>query len=923
MRNANKARIGIAVLLLVVLAIVGIVTFMIFHRARWSTRIVRLPQHLSPEEYTVVLQPHFYTRLMDDTNTTREQIKLLTGNSTVKLHCVERTNKIVLHASDLNISNPVVINLHDNRTLGVSDVRQAEGQILEIRLNQHLEKGHKYSLFLDFRRELSDTLTGLYLSGYSDQERFTAEPDRFLVATNMEPSDARMVFPCFDEPHMKAVFHVTVIHRRNTTALGNAAARESRAIDDDWMVTHFHPTPKMSTYLFAIVVSEFTALTSEHPRVKIQIHARPSATQTGRSQVAVNITGRILSFYEEYLGMEYGLSKLDQIALPDLHAAAMENWGLVTYKEPSLLQFLIADPGAHFLHRVNIAYIVAHELAHQWFGNLVTMKWWNEVWLNEGFANYMTRPVMKELLQDPDFVDLMEMRSLQECLQADAGPSHPLTVPPEDIQTPSDLYTLFDIISYNKGAAVLTMLASAIDEQVFLNGVKMYLREFSYNNTDQYDLWRTIQKAVDDSGGHVDVAEVMTSWTTQTGFPLLTIDTTTGEVVQEHWSDSDKDSSRRWHVPVHFMTGTSGSSVVFLQNHRKVQRDELKSRNGAWILANVNYTGYYKVNYDPGNWQRLVAQLETDLHRIPMMNRMALIQSAFEFSRAEMVDVTLTLNVTRFLRHERAFLPWQLVAEELPEWTMMFDRSDFYGLMQAYWRTRVKGVYELFRNYTDSMTPPPDFSQQNFQSVAVHVACSNDLPECVEMASKTLANWLASNQTEKKKEHLDSESLEYVALCRGMAAAGESEWDQVWDLVASFNRTELHPLLACSTNTSLLQRYLQYTLDAEKIPLMYSHDIVADISRSVAGHQLAWDFVQAHWEHFRQEWTGWRASMLLHVMAKRFTSEAELTQLETMESKYNPDTDLTRTKERIRQNIRWFQKNQGVFRAWFQREAAA
>ncbi|KAM8861935.1 alanyl (membrane) aminopeptidase-like b isoform 2-T2 [Synchiropus picturatus] len=844
MRNANKARIGIAVLLLVVLAIVGIVTFMIFHRARWSTRIVRLPQHLSPEEYTVVLQPHFYTRLMDDTNTTREQIKLLTGNSTVKLHCVERTNKIVLHASDLNISNPVVINLHDNRTLGVSDVRQAEGQILEIRLNQHLEKGHKYSLFLDFRRELSDTLTGLYLSGYSDQERFTAEPDRFLVATNMEPSDARMVFPCFDEPHMKAVFHVTVIHRRNTTALGNAAARESRAIDDDWMVTHFHPTPKMSTYLFAIVVSEFTALTSEHPRVKIQIHARPSATQTGRSQVAVNITGRILSFYEEYLGMEYGLSKLDQIALPDLHAAAMENWGLVTYKEPSLLQFLIADPGAHFLHRVNIAYIVAHELAHQWFGNLVTMKWWNEVWLNEGFANYMTRPVMKELLQDPDFVDLMEMRSLQECLQADAGPSHPLTVPPEDIQTPSDLYTLFDIISYNKGAAVLTMLASAIDEQVFLNGVKMYLREFSYNNTDQYDLWRTIQKAVDDSGGHVDVAEVMTSWTTQTGFPLLTIDTTTGEVVQEHWSDSDKDSSRRWHVPVHFMTGTSGSSVVFLQNHRKVQRDELKSRNGAWILANVNYTGYYKVNYDPGNWQRLVAQLETDLHRIPMMNRMALIQSAFEFSR-------------------------------------------------------------------------------NFQSVAVHVACSNDLPECVEMASKTLANWLASNQTEKKKEHLDSESLEYVALCRGMAAAGESEWDQVWDLVASFNRTELHPLLACSTNTSLLQRYLQYTLDAEKIPLMYSHDIVADISRSVAGHQLAWDFVQAHWEHFRQEWTGWRASMLLHVMAKRFTSEAELTQLETMESKYNPDTDLTRTKERIRQNIRWFQKNQGVFRAWFQREAAA
>ncbi|XP_053740649.1 alanyl (membrane) aminopeptidase-like b isoform X2 [Synchiropus splendidus] len=844
MRNANKARIGIAVLLLVILGIVGIVTFMIFHRARWSTRIVRLPENLSPEEYTVVLQPHFYTRLMDDTNTTREQIKLLTGNSTVKLHCVERTNKIVLHASDLNISNPVVINLHDNRTLGVRDVRQEEGQILEIRLNQHLEKGHKYSLFLDFRRELSGGLSGLYLSGYSDQERLTAEPDRFLVVTNMEPSDARMVFPCFDEPHMKAVFHVAVIHRRNTTALGNAAARESRVINDDWMVTHFHPTPKMSTYLFAIVVSEFTALTSEHPRVKIQIHARPSATQTGRSQVAVNITGRILSFYEEYLGIEYGLSKLDQIALPDLHAAAMENWGLVTYKELSLLQFPITDPGAHFLHRVNIAYIVAHELAHQWFGNLVTMKWWNEVWLNEGFANYMTRPVMKQLLQDPDFVDLMEMRSLQECLQADAGQSHPLTVPPEDIQTPSDLYTLFDIISYNKGAAVLTMLASAIGEQVFLRGLKMYLREFSYNNTDQYDLWRTIQKAVDDSGGHVDVTEVMTSWTTQTGFPLLTIDTTTGEVVQEHWSDSDKDSSRRWHVPVHFMTGTSGSSVVFLQNHRKVQRDELKSRNGAWILANVNYTGYYKVNYDPGNWQRLVSQLETDLHRIPMMNRMALIQSAFEFSR-------------------------------------------------------------------------------NFQSVAVHIACSNDLPECVDMASKTLANWLASNQTEKNKEHLDSESLEYLTLCRGMAAAGESEWDQVWDLVTSFNRTELYPLLACSTNTSLLQRYLQYTLDAEKIPLMYSHNIVADITRSVAGHQLAWDFMQAHWEHFRQEWTGWRASMLLHVVAKRFTSEAELTQLETIESKYNPDTDLTRTKERIRQNIRWFQKNEGVVRAWFQREAAA
>ncbi|KAM9808090.1 alanyl (membrane) aminopeptidase-like b [Neosynchiropus ocellatus] len=917
MRTANKVRISIGVLLLVILCIVGIVTFVVLHRARRSMRIVRLPQNLSPEEYTVVLQPHFYTRLPNRT----EQIRLLTGNSTVHLHCLEKTNKIVLHASDLNVSNAVVTNLHSNQTLGVYDIRQEDGQILEIQLNEHLEEGHKYSLFLDFRRELSEALSGLYISGYSESEKFMAEPDRFLVVTNMEPSDARMVFPCFDEPHMKAVFHVTVIHRRNTTALGNAAVRESGVIDDDWMVTRFHPTPKMSTYLFAIVVSEFTALTSEHPRVNIQIHARPSATKAGRSQVAVNITGRILSFYEEYLGIEYGLSKLDQIALPDLHAAAMENWGLVTYKEYSLLQFLTPD-GTQFLQKASISYIIAHELAHQWFGNLVTMKWWNEVWLNEGFASYMTRPVMKQLLQDHEFVDLMEMRALQECFQADTAEAHPLSVPPEDIRATSDLFNLFDVISYNKGSAVLAMLASAIDEQVFLRGVTMYLREFSYSNADQYDLWRTIQKAVDDSGAHVDIAEVMTTWTTQTGFPLLTINTTTGEVFQEHWSESAKDSSRRWHVPLHFMTGTAGSSAVFLRNHSKVQRDELRSRNGAWILANVNYTGYYKVNYDPENWQRLVAQLETDLHRIPMINRMGLIESAFEFSQAEMVDVTLTLNLTRFLRDERAFLPWLLVAEKLPDWTMMFDRSDFYGQMQAYWRTRVKGIYDLFRNQTDNMTPPWDFSQQHLQSVAVHVACSNDLPECVEMASKTLTRWLASNQTEKKNELQDSERLEFIILCRGMAAAGETEWDQMWDLVVSFNRTELYSLLSCATNTSLLQRYLQYTLDAEKIPLMHAHDIVTDVSRSVAGHQLAWDFVQAHWAHFHEEWTGWKASTVLYVVAKRFSSEAELSQLETLASKYNLETDLSNTIKKVRDNIKWFQKNEQVFREWFQREAA-
>uniref|UniRef100_A0A8C9X300 Alanyl (membrane) aminopeptidase-like b n=1 Tax=Sander lucioperca TaxID=283035 RepID=A0A8C9X300_SANLU len=575
----------------------------------------------------------------------------------------------------------------------------------------------------------------------------------------------------------------------------------------------------------------------------------------------------------------------DQIALPDLAAAAMENWGLVTYYEGSLLY---EEGVSSVLNKEQIATTIAHELAHQWFGNLVTMKWWNDVWLNEGFATYMSLFAVDNVEPTFQLKELNILANLHTAFEMDAlASSHPLSPPQEEVQKTSSIIQMFNSITYCKGAAVLRMLADIVGERVFIEGVKTYLSDFSYKNTDQNDLWRSIQKAEDKNGGHTQVARFMEPWTKQIGYPVITINTTNGEVNQKHFLFNDSAESR------HVLNGR-----CFSENRVYVESHEFLSKNGEWILANINCTGYYRVNYNPENWDRLLTQLEIDPHRFPPMNRGQLIDNAFFMARAKLVEVTLALNSTRFLRKELDFLPWQLTVRNLEYFVVMFDRSEVYGPMQA---CVIKTSFFCF------------------QMLAIEVACSNELPECLEMATKMFADWMNSNNTNPIHPNLRS-----VIYCQAVAAGGKKEWDFAWARYQSSSDTsekeQLRVALSCTKKTWLLNRYLEYTLDPDKIRLMDVDSTISDIAWNPAGHALAWNFIRAHWDYVSQD-----GDMLINAVTSRFSTQFELDELERFKAEYDLGPAANEVYQAIEQthvNIQWVRENKDAILEWFERETA-
>ncbi|XP_029378114.1 aminopeptidase N-like [Echeneis naucrates] len=939
--HISKA-IAIAFVVLTISAIAGLITMIILYKAQISAMnptppptvpstttvlppTMRLPRSVIPESYEVFLRFPFYTKILEVVNVTSpNQTTNFSGNTTIHFQCVQRTSTIYIHSMELEVSEAKVFNRNTDGEIQVSSMSSHEdhSEFLVIELNEALESGGNYSLSLVFVGELYHNFDGAYISSYTEgvpSHEGDKSADRFLIITNNEPIYARNVFPCFDEPEMKAVFNVTIIHRRQTTALANAPVDKIQLIDD-WKYTRFHSTPKMSTYLFAFAVSEFEATASSYEPVVIKTYARPEAVAAGHTKYAAEITGKILSFYENLFEIKYMQQKLDQIALPDLSPAAMENWGLITYQEGALLY---EEGASSSLQKESIATIIAHELAHQWFGNLVTMKWWNQLFLKEGFATYISCFAVDHVEPSFNMKDSFFASELQAAFEVDSlTSSHPLVPPEEDIQRTYDIISLYDIITYSKGAIVLRMLEDVLEAPAFIQGIRMYLRDLSYANGDQNDLWHYMQKGADANNRQVDVAKFMDSWTKQIGYPVITINTTSGEISQKHFLFNDSSqSSLVWDVPIRVMSKTFLSpKPVFLKTSQPEIWDELISSSGDWLLANVNCTGYYRVNYNPENWEALLTQLETNRSLIPLMNRMQLIDDAFNLARAKIVNVTLALNVTRFLYNETDFHPWDSAMRNFQYIYLMFDRTEVYGPMQTYLRSQVRNLYMFFSNSTDHSQVPVDHMQQQSQTLAVQVACNSGLPDCVAMAKRMFGLWMKDNT------NIIHPNLRHWIYCEAVASGGKEEWDFAWSQYQSTNDTSekyhLRHALSCTKKIWLLNRYLGYTLDPEKIQQVDAAEIVSSISKSVAGQVLAWNFIRAHWDYLSHG----GPAVLIHAVTSRFSTQFELQELERFAADYHlgsAERVVQQAIEQTRVNIQWVSEHKDVLLQWFERETAS
>ncbi|KAJ1180035.1 hypothetical protein NDU88_005259 [Pleurodeles waltl] len=895
----------------------------------WNRR--RLPKSITPQHYDVELQPYLEKN--------SEGLYIFKGKSIVYFRCDVATNLILIHSNKLNytMQGEFLVSLvarYRSTAPGITKTwLEVPTQYLVVELTKYLEVGKEYALYSQFTGELADDLAGFYRSEYKE-----GDETRIIATTQMQAPDARKSFPCFDEPAMKATFNITLIHMPQFVALSNMPniSTTPQVIDSiTWHVTRFERTPKMSTYLLAFIVCDFDKIERTENNIQIRIWARKKAIEEGQGVYALNITGPILNFYEKYYQLPYPLPKSDQIALPDFSAGAMENWGLVTYRETALLY----EPKVSSIgNKERVLIVIAHELAHQWFGNLVTLRWWNDLWLNEGFASYVEYLGADQAEPSWNIKDLIVLNDIYRVMGVDAlASSHPLSTKEEEINTSAEISELFDSISYSKGAAVIRMLSEFLTESVFVQGLRSYLQAFAYNNTIYDDLWVHLQKAVANQTAvklPKSVKSIMDTWTLQMGFPVVTVNTSSGLITQKHFLlDSDSKVSRpstfnyTWIVPVTSVRTGSRQPDYWLQEP-SAMNDAFKVDGGSsdWILANLNMTGYYRVNYDQKNWKRIIQQLHKDHTVISVINRAQIIDDAFNLARAKYIQTTAALETTKFLTNETEYMPWESALSSLNYFTIMFDRSNVYGPMKKYLQKQVTPLFQYFKNVTRNWTVLPDGLMNQYNEVnAINTACTCDMAECWELASGLYKKWMSN-----PIHNTIAPNLKSTIYCHAIAKGGENEWNFAWEMfknaTVATEADKLRAALACTKEPWILNRYLQYTLDPTKIRKQDSTSTITYIANNAVGQSLAWDFVRANWKTlFSQHGAGsFSFANLVTRVTRRFSSEFDLKQLEQFK-KDNEDTGfgsatraLEQALEKTKANIKWVQENSEPVRQWFE-----
>ncbi|XP_053575340.1 aminopeptidase N-like [Bombina bombina] len=888
---------------------------------------LRLPTSLVPHHYDIELQPYL------DKNP--EGLYIFEGKSTVFFLCNETTKLVVIHSNKLNYTtqsghHAVLKNEETGSNVPLTRTfLEVPTQYLVVEVAENLQPGKQYSLHTVFQGELADDLAGFYRSEYVEDGK-----TKIIATTQMQAPDARKAFPCFDEPAMKATFNITLLHKSEYKAISNMlppGPLRGMPQEGEWNITVFAETPKMSTYLLAFIVSDFSFVEAPGNGSQVQIWGRKKIINE-QGQYALNVTRPILEFFEKYYRTPYPLPKSDQIALPDFSAGAMENWGLVTYRETALLY----DPAVSSIgNKERVVTVIAHELAHMWFGNLVTIRWWNDLWLNEGFASYVEYLGADYAEPTWNIKDLTVLYDVHRVMAIDAlTSSHPLTSREDEVNTPNEINQMFDSIAYSKGASVIRMLSHFLTEDIFVEGLETYLKAFSYDNTVYSDLWFHLQKAVEKHPSVTlpgRVSDIMDTWVLQMGFPVVTIDTTTGNINQTHFLlDPDAVVTRpspynyTWKVPISYQTNTSLTKNTWLLNAEDTN-NEFKTSEYNWLLANINVTGYYRVNYDDGNWEKLLKALQDNTDAIPLINRAQIIDDSFNLARAKYINTTRALDTTKFLSKEVEYMPWQAALGSLSYFVQMFDRTEVYGPMKQYMAKQVLPLFEYFKNKTKDWKEIPEPLTEQYNEInAISTACTYGIAECGALASRLLNDWM--NNSTYNPIH---PNLRTTIYCNGVAQGGEKEWDFIWNQFKSTDNAQeadkLRAALTCSREPWILTRLLEYSLDPTKIRRQDTVSTITNVANNVLGQSFAWDFVRAKWKTFFDNFgtSSFSFGNLITGVTRRFSTEFDLHQLLQFKED-NQDVGfgtaartLEQAIERTKANIRWVNENKEPVQQWF------
>ncbi len=846
---------------------------------------VLLPDDVIPKRYDLTLKPDLGRFTFD-------------GSESVEIEVKAATRRIVVHATELEIHSAVLEWDGVSRAPASIETNEEEETVAFV-FGETLEPGPA-RLAVEFTGQLNDKMHGFYRGVYhQDGEK------RTMAVTQFEATDARRAFPCWDEPAQKAVFAVTLVVPEDRVAVSNMPPTRVETGDDGLKTVRFADTPVMSTYLLAFVVGEFDYVETETAEgVTVRVYTPVGRREQGR--FALDVAARTLSFFDEYFGIAYPLPKMDLLAIPDFAAGAMENWGAVTYRETAIL----VDPEESSAGtRQRVAIIVAHELAHQWFGNLVTMEWWTHLWLNEGFASWIEFMAVDHLFPEWDMWTQFVYSDFGRALSLDGlKSSHPIEI---EVRDPKQISEIFDGISYSKGASVIRMLAAYLGADTFRGGLRRYLERHQYANATTEDLWQAL---AEESGK--PVKQIMDTWTKQTGYPLLSVNMNQGDVElrQTRFFLSgvpDRDDASRWSVPLGIRTERRQDTFRVFEEERTTV--DSGSGRGEWLKVNPDQTGFYRSNYSAELWDRLAAAVEAG--ELPSAtDRLGLQNDAFALARAGYLDPGRPLALAPSYRNETDYTVWADLSENLRAYDILLSHES---------------CHESFRAYARSL----------YQTI--HASLGWDARPGESHLIKLLRPMVVGLLGRYGDPQVNAEALRRfdqgirdatpVAPDLRMAVYGqvvESRGLEGYEAVLGIYReAELHEeknrclrSLGCSTDLDLLRRTLDFALSDEvrgqDTPLA-----VAGVAMNPLGRDLAWNFLREKWAEFDSRYGqgGFIIARIVSITTEDFTTLEKAAEVEAFFESH-PAPAATRTVrqslERIRSNALWLERDGDAITGW-------
>lgn len=570
------------------------------------------------------------------------------GSEEIRVHCASPTNTIRMDCAEIRILSCKVES--GGRTVAASARTDEKKEELTIRLGGRMSGD--IVIRIEFEGVLNDRLLGFYRSQYMQDGKVA-----YMATTQFETADARRAFPCWDTPDAKATFDISILAQDGYAAISNMPV-SSRKRTGGKTLYSFETTPVMSTYLVYLGVGQFEYLTGKAGGVSMRVVTTKGNKSKGK--YALNMAGKILAAYEDYFGIRYPLPKLDLIAVPDFAAGAMENWGAITFRETILLY----DPKTSSTRTKQfIAEVISHEIAHQWFGNLVTMRWWNDLWLNESFATFMATKFVDRFHPEWDLWDQYAEDTMNVAMGLDAlRTTHPIDV---KVRTPAQVREIFDAISYDKGGCILQMIEHHVGEPAFQKGLKRYLSKFKYSNASGSDLWESISKA---SGK--PVGRMVDTWLRQPGFPVIhaSQEGRTLRVRQERYllDRTGRAGKGLWHVPLSVGSGRRNIRTILTEDESTIDiPDRMKG-----FVVNQGRRGFYRVRYDGGMLARLKETVREK--RVPAIDRWAVQNDLHSMCVSGHEEVSTYLDFACAYADEESYLASFDVAHNL---TSMHHRA--------------------------------------------------------------------------------------------------------------------------------------------------------------------------------------------------------------------------------------------------------